>query len=333
MGNRWTVYYIRDMQNLNVRPPDYFPRATDVIPDIIEAVQALIEAGVAYEIRGNVYFEIDAWSDFGKLCHLPRSSMLPIANERGNHPDDPNKKDPLDFVLWQAQAPDEPAWESPWGAGRPGWHIECSTMATKYIGDVVDVHGGGADLCFPHHEAEIAQIEPATQEKPFVRFWMHTAMVRYQGEKMSKSLGNLIMVRDLLKVHSPDAMRLYLGNHHYREAWEHDEEELMQAERWASKIRAAVSDKGGTGPELEAEPYWAAFTLAMDDDLDTHKAIQVMLDLADDIQEAARAGRGVAQAQGALRAFGKVFGLRMDKSEAEPRVLEGWNVFLGRFEY
>jgi L-cysteine:1D-myo-inositol 2-amino-2-deoxy-alpha-D-glucopyranoside ligase len=333
VGNRWTVYYIRDMQNLNVRPPDYFPRATDVIPDIIEAVQALIEAGVAYEILGNVYFEIDAWSDFGKLCHLPRSSMLPIANERGNHPDDPNKKDPLDFVLWQAQAPGEPAWDSPWGAGRPGWHIECSTMASKYIGDVVDVHGGGADLCFPHHEAEIAQIEPATQEKPFVRFWMHTAMVRYQGEKMSKSLGNLIMVRELLKVHSPDAMRLYLGNHHYREAWEHNEEELMQAERWASKIRAAISAEAGAGPELEPEPYWAAFTLAMDNDLDTHKAIQVMLELADEIQEAARTGREVAQAQDALRAFGKVFGLRMDKSKAEPRVLEGWNVFQGRFEY
>jgi len=333
VGNRWTMHYIRDMQNLNVRPPDYFPRATDVIPDIIEAVQALIEAGVAYEILGNVYFEIDAWSDFGKLCHLPRSSMLPIANERGNHPDDPNKKDPLDFVLWQAKAPDEPAWDSPWGAGRPGWHIECSTMATKFIGDVVDVHGGGSDLCFPHHEAEIAQIEPATQEKPFVRFWMHTAMVRYQGEKMSKSLGNLVMVRELLKVHSPDAMRLYLGNHHYREAWEHNEEELMQAERWASKIRVAVLDKGGTGLELESEPYWAAFTLAMDNDLDTHKAIQVMLDLADGIQEAARAGRELARAQEALRSFGKVFGLRMDKSEAEPRVLEGWNVFLGRFEY
>lgn len=333
VGNRWTGYYIRDMQNLNVRPPDYFPRATDVIPDIIGAVQALLQAGVAYEILGNVYFEVDAWADFGKLSHLPRSSMLPIANERGNHPDDPNKKNPLDFVLWQAKAPGEPAWDSPWGAGRPGWHIECSTMATKYIGDRVDVHGGGADLCFPHHEAEIAQTEPATQEKPFVRFWMHTAMVRYQGEKMSKSLGNLIMVRDLLKVYPADALRLYLGSHHYREAWEHDEDDLKRAEGFSRKIREAVLASGGTGARLNSEPYWASYTLAMDNDLDTHGAIQVMLELADDILEAARSGRDVGAAQEALRSFGKVFGLRMDKSGPEPRVKEGWNVFLGRFEY
>jgi L-cysteine:1D-myo-inositol 2-amino-2-deoxy-alpha-D-glucopyranoside ligase len=333
VGNRWTVYYIRDMQNLNVRPPDYFPRATDVIPDIIEAVQALIEAGVAYEILGNVYFEVDSWADFGKLSHLPRSSMLPIANERGNHPDDPNKKNPLDFVLWQAKAPGEPFWDSPWGAGRPGWHIECSTMATKYIGDRVDVHGGGADLCFPHHEAEIAQTEPATKEKPFVRFWTHTAMVRYQGEKMSKSLGNLIMVRDLLKVYPADALRLYLGSHHYREAWEHDEDDLMNAEQSSDKIREAILASGGTGVRLNSEPYWASFTLAMDNDLDTHGAIQVMLELADDILEGVRSGRDVGAAQEALRSFGKVFGLRMEKSEPEARVKEGWNVFLGRFEY
>ena len=166
-----------------------------------------------------------------------------------------------------------------------------------------------------------------------MRFWMHTAMVRYQGEKMSKSLGNLIMVRDLLKDYPPDALRLYLGSHHYREAWEHDEDDLKRAEGSSRKIREAILARGGTGSRLNSEPYWASFTLAMDNDLDTRKAIQVMLELADDILEGARSGRNISEAQDALRAFGKVLGLRMDKSDPEPRVREGWNVFLGRFEY
>ncbi|HIC90325.1 MAG TPA: cysteine--tRNA ligase, partial [Anaerolineae bacterium] len=185
LGNRWTARFIRDMEALNVRPPDHFPRATDVIPDIVEMVQRLLETGVAYEAGGNVYFHIDAWPEYGQLSRIPRDHMLPIANERGNNPDDPHKRDPLDFVLWQAQAPGEPAWESPWGLGRPGWHIECSAMATRFLGEVVDIHGGGADLVFPHHESEIAQVECCSSQSPFVRFWMHTAMVRHEDEKMS----------------------------------------------------------------------------------------------------------------------------------------------------
>jgi L-cysteine:1D-myo-inositol 2-amino-2-deoxy-alpha-D-glucopyranoside ligase len=194
VGNRWTTHFIQDMIALNVRPPDFFPRATDAIPEIIAWVEKLLENGVAYEAGGSVYYAVDDWPAFGELCAIPRAEMLPIANERGNHPDDPNKRDPLDFVLWQAQAPGEPAWDSPWGPGRPGWHIECSTLSTKYLGETVDVHSGGADLCFPHHECEIAQVEPVTGERPFVRTWMHTAMVYHDGEKMSKSLGNLVWV-------------------------------------------------------------------------------------------------------------------------------------------
>ena len=191
VGNRWTMHYIEDMQALNVRAPDFYPRATDAIPEIVEWVQNLLEAGVAYESGGNVYYDVNAWSDFGELSAIPRSEMLPIANERGNHPDDPAKYNPLDFVLWQAMAPGEPSWESPWGPGRPGWHIECSTLSTKYLGETIDIHSGGADLCFPHHECEIAQVEPVTSELPFVRYWMHTAMVYHDGDKMIKSLGNL----------------------------------------------------------------------------------------------------------------------------------------------
>jgi L-cysteine:1D-myo-inositol 2-amino-2-deoxy-alpha-D-glucopyranoside ligase len=189
LGNRWTVHFIQDMQSLNVRPPDYYPRATEVIPDIIKMVERLIREGKAYPSGGSVYYHVNTWPEFGKLSHLPRQEMLPIANERGNDPNDPKKQDPLDFVLWQAQAPGEPAWTSPWGPGRPGWHIECSAMSTRYLGNTIDVHSGGGDLIFPHHECEIAQVEPITGQKPFVRTWMHMAMVRHLGEKMSKSLG------------------------------------------------------------------------------------------------------------------------------------------------
>jgi cysteinyl-tRNA synthetase len=217
LGNQWTAHFIQDMMSLNMLPPSHFPRATDYISEIQEWVQKLLDAGVAYEVQGSVYFQIDSYPGFGKLNRLSRSEMLTIANERGNRPDDPNKRDPLDFVLWQAQAPGEPSWESPWGPGRPGWHIECSTMATQLLGEAIDIHIGGSDLAFPHHECEIAQVEPVTGKIPCVHFWMHIAMVYHEGEKMSKSLGNLVMVRDLLESWSADSLRLYLGRHHYRE--------------------------------------------------------------------------------------------------------------------
>jgi L-cysteine:1D-myo-inositol 2-amino-2-deoxy-alpha-D-glucopyranoside ligase len=245
LGKRWTDHYIDDMIALNVRPPDYFPHATDVIAEIIHSIEELINAGVAYVKNGSVYYEVSRYPEFGQLSHLPHSEMLPIANERGNRPDDPNKRAPLDFVLWQAQAPGEPAWESPWKAGRPGWHIECSTMATQFLGKTVDIHGGGLDLCFPHHECEIAQVKPVRGHDPYVRTWMHTAMVGYQGEKMSKSLGNLVMVDKLLDTYSPDTLRLYLGSHHYRQAWAYDEKDLKKFQELANLLSQAVKVENG----------------------------------------------------------------------------------------
>lgn len=332
VGNRWTAHFIRDMKALNVRPPDYFPRATEVIAEMQEVVTALLEAGYAYEEKGNVYFHVDEDQDFGKLSRIPRSEMLPIANERGNHPDDPHKRDPLDFVLWQAQAPDEPAWESPWGAGRPGWHIECSTMATKYLGDTIDIHGGGADLLFPHHECEIAQAEGATGEKPFVRFWLHTAMVRHEGEKMSKSLGNLIMVRDLLEEGwHPDALRLYMGRHHYRNAWEFHESSLEDAAALAVRLREAITVTGGTQNSLSARGALNSFKIAMDDDLDTATAVTVLDEFATQIVRVARSGREVSRAQQALREMASVFGLYLDCQAPEAQVQAGWQEHLRRF--
>ena len=331
LGNGWTAHYINDMQALNVRAPDFFPRATEFIAEIIVTVKDLLDAGVAYESGGSVYFNIASWPDFGKLSKIPRERMLPIANERGNFPDDPNKRDPLDFVLWQAQAPGEPAWESPWGPGRPGWHIECSTMSTGLLGDTVDFHSGGGDLRFPHHECEIAQVEPITGQRPFVRFWIHIAMVHHEGEKMSKSLGNLVMVDDLLKLWTPDALRFYLGCHHYRESWSYDEYELKLAAESSEKCRLAVLADGGSGDQFDARSYWLEFKIAMENDLDTPAAARVMRSLADDILQASTRGLEIDDAQRQLRAMADIFGLILERNSPEERVSDGWNEHLRRF--
>ena len=331
VGNEWTAHYIQDMKALNVRPPDFFPRATDVIPEIISRVQNLIERGVAYESGGSVYFDVTRWDEFGKLCKLPRDEMLPIANQRGNNPEDPNKRNPLDFVLWQAQAPGEPAWESPWGMGRPGWHIECSTMSNYFLGEVVDIHSGGADLCFPHHEAEIAQVEPITGKVPFVRYWMHVAMVEHEGEKMSKSLGNLVMVRDLLERWPADAIRFYLGRHHYRASWSYDKVALQESNQEVAKIREAVSIDAGQGPDLDPAPAWASFMSAMNDDLDSPAAEKILVNFADEVLEAGMQGRNIKPAQEALREMSGVFGVRLDTRDAQSGGSEGWDQHLKRF--
>ena len=331
LGNRWTEHYINDMIALNVRPPDDFPRATDVIPDIILSVEALIDAGVAYAKNGSVYFEVKRYPAFGQLSHLPSNEMLPVANERGNHPDDPNKRDPLDFVLWQAQAPGEPAWDSPWGPGRPGWHIECSTMATKYLGKTVDIHGGGLDLCFPHHECEIAQVKPILDQDPYVRCWMHTAMVGYQGQKMSKSLGNLVMVSDLLKTYSPDTLRLYLGSHHYREGWSYNEKDLQKFQDLANNLSQAVALPAGSGREsgkdgaLSPDAFVRTFNKSMENDLGTPGAVRALAELAQNIADAAKGRRDVKRAQEMLRKYGMVFGLTFGSTTPEERVVKGWN--------
>lgn len=331
LGNRWTRHFMEDLRTLNLRPPDVYPRATETIAGMLDIVQRLVEQGVAYESGGSVYFHVEAWPEFGRLSRIPREQMLAVANERGNRPDDPHKQNPLDFVLWQAQAPGEPAWDSPWGPGRPGWHIECSAMSSTLLGNTIDIHGGGGDLIFPHHECEIAQSEAASGQKPFVRYWLHTAMVYHEGEKMSKSLGNLIMARDLLKNYSPDALRLYLANHHYRQVWSHNDEELVQAEQRARLLREAVVVHSGAGPALDDAHYLTDFVQTMDLDLGTTAALTILKQLGEAVIEASQAGRDVRQAQETIRSLGSIFGLRLDADQPEPRVIEGWNNHLTRF--
>ena len=334
LGNRWTAHFIHDLQAINIRPPDHYPRATDVIPGILAGVQRLIEAGAAYEANGNVYFHVDAYPAFGQLSHIPRDQMLAVANQRGNIPGDPNKRDPLDFVLWQTQKPGEPAWNSPWGPGRPGWHIECSTMSTQLLGETVDIHGGGGDLAFPHHECEIAQVEPVTG-KPFVRFWMHAAMVYHEGEKMSKSLGNLIMIRDLLKRWSPDAIRLYEASHHYCQSWSYDAGDLARAEDKAGRLLAAAIAPSGPRPlpaavSAAVDEAQTRLLAALDADLDAPAALAALDDYAACLLDVGPDHDRTA-AQSLLRRLAAIFGLRLDTDQPEARVLAGWDAHLQRF--
>lgn len=279
LGKRETARFLEDMDALNVRRPDVYARATEQMAPIIEIVSALLEQGYAYESQGCVFFSVKQDPEFGQMARAlglqDYNAMLKIANERGNFPDDTRKRDPLDFVLWQAQAPGEPAWGSPWGPGRPGWHIECSAMSMKYLGPQLDIHGGGADLAFPHHTCEIAQSEHFTEKVPFSRFWMHTGMVYQGGEKMSKSLGNLTLVSDLLKTYSPDAIRITLQNHQYRYPWECSPEDLQFATETVDLFRQ-VREIVGDQPQGENTLLHDQFIAAMNNDLNTPQALLLL---------------------------------------------------------
>jgi L-cysteine:1D-myo-inositol 2-amino-2-deoxy-alpha-D-glucopyranoside ligase len=311
LGDRETARYLKDMRDLNWVEPDHYVRATDHIAEMLEITQALIDKGHAYERGGNVYFSVSSDPEFGKLSHIPRDEMLAIANERGNTPDDPNKRDPLDFVLWQKSVGDEPSWDSPYGPGRPGWHVECSAMASRYLGPSIDIHGGGADLIFPHHEAEVAQSENAFGVEPFARTWVHVAMVGYNGEKMSKSLGNLVLVSDALKDYSADAVRLYLFSNHYRVPWVFEDAEL---ERWArvadDLIEAAEFPAYGIEEELDVGNLRDRFFNALDDDLNTPIAIEALQEIGTGILEAPEED-DVRDAQRTLRELSEVLGLSL----------------------
>lgn len=271
-----------DLEALGLLPPWSEPRATSAIPDIRGFIGMVLDRGHAYEAGGAVYFDVSTWEGFGRISHYDEQQMLQYARERGGNPDDPNKRNPLDFVLWQPSAPDEPSWESIWGPGRPGWHIECSALALRELGTTIDLHGGGSDLIFPHHECEAAQSEAATGE-PFVRHWMHQAMVRMDGEKMSKSLGNLVFVSDLRKDWDPRAIRLTTLAHHYRTEWEWDDTLMPTA---TARLEAWNAAGPGTGALEEVRA-------ALDDDLDTPTAVAA-------VDAAVEAGQGVGDAAALL---------------------------------
>jgi L-cysteine:1D-myo-inositol 2-amino-2-deoxy-alpha-D-glucopyranoside ligase len=273
-----TARFDDDVRALGLLPAWSEPRATSAIADIRGFIGMVLDRGHAYQAGGGVYFDVGSFPAFGSVSGYTRDEMLAFAAERGGNVDDPNKRDPLDFVLWQPSLDDEPAWDSLWGPGRPGWHIECSALALRELGTTIDLHGGGSDLIFPHHECERAQSEAATGE-PFVRHWMHQAMVRMDGEKMSKSLGNLVFVSELRKEWEAMAIRLVLVEEHYRTPWEWDDDRMPRAAQRLERWRAA-------GPGDAALDEVRA---ALDDDLDTPGAVAA-------IDAAADAGQGIGTA-------------------------------------
>jgi len=271
LADKETRLYQEDMAGLNVLPPDVFPRASQTIPQILSMARRLEASGYAYARGGNLYFRIASFPDYGRLSHASRDQMIAWSRERGADPSDPRKEDPLDFIIWQQSLPDEPIWDSPWGAGRPGWHIECSAMALQHLGPQVDIHGGGEDLVFPHHDSEIAQSEAATGARPFARTWVHVGMLRFHGEKMSKSLGNLVLVRDLLPRFTADSIRVLLLRHHYREAWEYSQDQLDAAAAWTAGLQAATAPPPGGSRGRSAEVL-----AALEDDLNTPLALELV---------------------------------------------------------
>jgi cysteinyl-tRNA synthetase len=290
IAERYTRYYFEDTDALGIQRADYSPRATDLIPDMISYIERLIEKGYAYEVDGDVFYEIKKFTDYGQLSHQNLDELM----EGVRVEVDPRRRHPLDFALWKSAKPGEPSWDSPWGKGRPGWHIECSVMSSKYLGDDFDIHCGGQDLIFPHHENEIAQSRAATG-KGFARVWLHNGYLNISGQKMSKSLGNITLVRDLLKTASPEAIRHFLLSAHYRKPLDFDEHSLAESESSLQRISVALAKAERQANLIEEHPQKSAsdhlsleelrsqlvteFEEAMDDDFNTPRAIAAFFNM------------------------------------------------------
>ena len=304
--------YLAEMDALNVARAHEYPRATAEIGKITEIIAKLIEKGYAYPVAGDVYFRVNRDEDYGKLSHRDLDGLIAGARVEV----DERKEDAMDFALWKSQKPGEPAWDSPWGMGRPGWHIECSAMAIKYLGSSIDIHGGGRDLIFPHHENEIAQSESFTDEVPFSRFWMHNGMLRLGEDKMSKSIGNIVTVGEALSSYSPAALRLFFLSSHYRAPLLYTEANVAGQERALERLKNAVrpASAASVGSTIDASPTKAQFVEAMDADFNTPRALAAMFDLARGINRGKAAGADVLGAQDTLRELSGVLGISLDET-------------------
>ena len=342
VSEKYIQEYFKDAAALNVKKATVHPKVTETMPDIIKFVQDLIDKGYAYEVDGDVYYRTRKFDGYGKLSGKNVDELRLGASERTNNADDEKKEDPLDFALWKARKEDsEIAWESPWGMGRPGWHIECSAMSKKYLGDTLDIHAGGEDLQFPHHENEIAQSE-AHNGKQFANYWMHNGYINIDGVKMSKSLGNFKTVRDLLTQYDGEVLRFLILSGQYRGPIDFNPEILTQSENGLKRMRNAKSNlkhlietstAAGTGAgcidmsEEEKETlasfdqYRDKFCEAMDDDLNTADAISAVFELITAINTATRGGASKAFAKGCLDILMELAGvLGLLQQEVEEKV-------------
>jgi cysteinyl-tRNA synthetase len=318
LTEKYTLRYFEDMAALNILRPHVAPKATETIPEIINMTKGLIDKGYGYAVGGNVYFRVRKLSDYGKLSKRTLEQMIAGARvELGEQ-----KEDPMDFVLWKEAKPGEPSWDSPWGKGRPGWHIECSAMSIKFLGEQIDIHGGGQDVVFPHHENEIAQSESFTGKKPFVKYWLHNGLLQMGAEKMSKSLGNLITIRDALQKYTSDGLRIFILSSYYRSPLTYTPEALEAAQSGAERLMRVALKEGTDGNKsksLDAKPYYEKFVAAMDDDFNTSQAVATLFDLARDINRAEETGMAAGKARETLKDLGGVLGLTF-KAPAEAQL-------------
>jgi cysteinyl-tRNA synthetase len=316
LTEKYTQRYFEDMEALNILRPHFTPKATETIPEIINMTKGLIDKGYGYAVGGNVYFRVRKLSDYGKLSKRTLEQMMAGARvEPGEQ-----KEDPMDFVLWKEAKPGEPSWDSPWGKGRPGWHIECSAMSIKFLGEQIDIHGGGQDVVFPHHENEIAQSESFTGKKPFVKYWMHNGLLQMGAEKMSKSLGNLITIRDALKKYTSDGLRIFILSSYYRSPLTYTPEALEAAQTGADRLLRVISKESADGSKgtLDAKPYYDRFVAAMDDDFNTSQAVAALFDLARDINRSEETGINAGKGRETLKELGGILGLTFKAPEETP---------------
>ena len=301
LTQRFIDFMHEDEAKLGILPPTFEPRATEFVPGMVKMIQTLVDKGMAYAApNGDVYYAVREFNDYGKLSGKSLEDLR--AGERVEV--DPNKRDPLDFALWKAAKPGEPAWDSPWGKGRPGWHIECSVMSEHYLGEHFDIHGGGQDLQFPHHENEIAQSEGA-HDHPFVNYWMHNGFVRVDNEKMSKSLGNFFTIREVLEKFDAETVRFFILRAHYRSPLNYSDQHLQDAKQSLNGLYITLRDVPPDAVKINwNDPYAAKFKQAMDDDFDSHGAITVLFELS---REANKTKSGALS--GLLKSLAAVLGL------------------------
>jgi cysteinyl-tRNA synthetase len=308
---KFTAVYHEDMSALGVEFPDIEPRATEHIGEMIAMIEELVQAGHAYVAEGHVLFRVKSFPEYGRLSRRDQRELIAGARVEVA----PYKEDPGDFILWKPSGPDLPGWDSPWGRGRPGWHIECSAMSARHLGDTIDIHGGGNDLIFPHHENEIAQSTCAHHGAPFCRYWVHNGFVNVDHTKMSKSLGNIVLVHDLLR-HAPgEAIRLALLSAHYRQPLDWTEEALTDARRKLDRLYGTLRDVSGWQEAWGSSQPDSDFLAALEDDLNTPRALAVLFDLARDTNRSEdpseRAGLAAR-----LRASGELLGLLAAQPES-----------------
>jgi len=321
VAERWARVYDEITAALGALPPDIVPRASGHVPEMLALIARLLEHGLAYQAGGDVFFAVGKWPDYGKLSGRDVGELRAGARVEVN----PDKRDPLDFVLWKGAKPGEPTWDSPWGPGRPGWHIECSAMAARYLGAGFDIHGGGEDLVFPHHENEIAQSEGATGE-PFARYWLHNAFLEVKGEKMAKSVGNVVSPRELLRRYRGVVLRYALLGAHYRSPLEFSNEALDDAAASYERLATFAVNAARALPPSEEDPapptapahglavvgeggWRERFVAALDDDLNVPAALAVLFDLVAETNPLiGKAERGDAAAAGKLRERLALFG-------------------------